>query len=752
MDTNTIIQSGTQADGQELTQAALQPQGTAYPSGPSEKRRRPSRKKKVIKNILAAVISLAVIGGLVWFSYKVFFSEPPEYYLTGKIEIWPEIKNEVTGYGYLAPAKSETVNITQQGNVLESYAFQGMMVGEGDILAVIDSSVIDKTIEDKNKDIQAKEDEIEGIREQIADVREELAEKNADEIDMRNASRMYAPFAGQIIEAVKYTLGEEITKGTKLGRLVDNSQMRLTLYFSYGYENDIYVGQSCEVSVPAVMASISGKVTGIEKIRRIGADGAVTFEVEILMDNPGSLFGGMAATASLKAAGGESILPAEAGTLEYARELVLTAESEGPLKEYHIRDYYAYQQGDLLMAVDYKANTDLEKPYLDNIEVKEKNIANIEQQIETIREAIAEEMEKMEDLTVKAPISGTITFTNLEPGMKITETAFATVNIAQLQSLTMQAYIGQNDIHSFKVGMQVDVLVWTQNGETAVKGTITDIDTSAKQEGNWAQYPATITVDNSMGMIMDGSSGSFSAKLAYSENAIVVPIQAVKNPAKSDYVYLKPQDGKRPENAVDLSEGTVPEGFYAIPVKCGITNGRYIEIKEGLLREWEGWEIFTQKTDIKPSETPEPVYDGDNTDPNYVSGYNEGYAKAVEELGGDSGEDGSGDGMTDDGSVDGGYVDGGFVDGGMDIGMPGGDEIGAIPEGSLEEGAAEAPVEGGDSGEDSEEGIGEEKSGTDDGESSGTDSAGDSGGAVVEEGSVVVVPGGAMPMPAGRLR
>ena len=697
------------------------------PPPPPVKRRRPGRRKKVIKNIIAATVALAAVAGLVWFTYSIFYSEPPEYYLTGAIEVWPEIKNEATGWGWLRPAESETLTITQQGNVLECNAWQGMMVNEGDVLAVIDSSAIDKVIENHSKQIMALEKDIENINGQIAKVYEQLQKANAEQIAMAKAARMYAPFTGRVTDVPRFTPGEIIYKGTAIGRLLDDSKMKLTLYFSYGYENDVYIGQNCDVSIPSAMATVAGKVTNIEKIRRIGSDGSVTFEVEITMDNPGSLISGSLATASMRTADGESVLPAEAGELECIREMVLTAESQGPLKELNIRNHYTYSEGALLMVLDFEPDTSIEEGYMAAIDGHRNNIEAKEEQIAVILESIDHEMEKMEDLIITAPISGTVTFTNLEWGMKITETVVATVNIAQLGTLTMEAWIGQSEIHIFSVGMDVDVLVWTQYGETWVKGSITEIDTSAKQDNQWAQYPVIISVDNSMGMMMDGSSANFSAKLAYSENAIVVPIQSVKNIGKGEYVFLKPQDGKAPENAVDLGDD-VPPGFYAIAVKCGITNGRFIEITEGLLHEWEGWRVFTQKSDIEPSPEPSSHYEGENDDPNYKEGYDDGFEAGFEagksEGGGIS--DGMGDGgldywpddhwpeddggkldwPDDGGAAEDGYFDdegnwiplwpdGGFIDDGRSDGEDWDDREGVGEDGGLGEGGDDENWDGG---------------------------------------------------------
>ena len=144
-------------------------------------------------------------------------------------------------------------------------------------------------------------------------------QKGLDEIYEKIASlNVYAPFSGKL-QDVKIHKGDVVMEGSELGTLIDDSKMRLKLYFSYGYENNIKVGQSARVSIPSSMSVVEGKVEAIEKVRKVTLEGTVLFAVDILLDNPGALTAGMEATSELRAADGSAITPAEAGTLEYYR-------------------------------------------------------------------------------------------------------------------------------------------------------------------------------------------------------------------------------------------------------------------------------------------------------------------------------------------------------------------------------------------------------------------------------------------------
>ena len=51
-------------------------------------------------------------------------------------------------------------------------------------------------------------------------------------------------------------------------------------------------------------------------------------------------------------------------------------------------------------------------------------------------------------------------------------------------------------------------------------------------------------------------------------------------------------------NAVELEDGVVPDGFYAVPVETGVSNSQYVRILSGVE---EGVEVFTRYQQTAPS-------------------------------------------------------------------------------------------------------------------------------------------------------
>ncbi|MCL2004039.1 MAG: HlyD family efflux transporter periplasmic adaptor subunit [Oscillospiraceae bacterium] len=637
------------------------------------KRRRPGRRKRILKRILGTLIGLGIAGGMTWLTYIVFFAPTPEFPLTGRIEVWDgsdskpaDIKTTITGYGFLMPEQSETIFVPNpdrpvEGAVLQSNVWYGMPVMEGDVLVVLDSSSIDKAVEEFQKQIDTVENDISKIEDNISKVSGDIAKvhadidkaydawraDNAEQLALQQSSRLHAPFSGRFERNESLPplmLGSNISEGSYIGRLIDDSRMVLTLFFSHIYSDDIAMGQSCEVSVPSAMTTVSGLVTGIERIRRLGSD---TLEVEITVVNPGVLTSGTTATASMQTADGEPILPVAAGALQSFREVELSVRASGRLALLNLRNYNEYSQDDLLLEVDFVPDTRGDETLKQTLENLENQIAGYREQISGFQDQIGDkrreilelledidnEYLKMDNLIIRSPISGTVmNWVDLWPGMTLSPNNPVEINIAQMETLTMRGEIYQSDIQKVQVGMDVSVEAYVWGDWTAIPGTLTHIDRNATQQGGGAYFPVTISVDNSMGQLMEGTGANFNIVLEISVNPIVVPNDAVKPVGRNTYVFVKPPDGNAPDNAVELQEGVVPHGFFAVRVECGIQSARYIEITEGLRPEWDNWEVYTRMTTVMPSPAPSFDFDPGTDDPDLLDWYDKGYQKGLEDA------------------------------------------------------------------------------------------------------------------------
>ncbi|MEG1858374.1 MAG: HlyD family efflux transporter periplasmic adaptor subunit, partial [Pseudoflavonifractor sp.] len=226
------------------------------------------RQKKMIKNaiIAAIVLVLVAVGGfLVW---KFVFAEKKEAVGEPLFDMatTSSISSTVQGGGAASAKDSKTITLAAAGIVQEVFVTQGQVVAAGDPLYVITSAAAEEALtlakEAYQKQLEA-----------MAVLDKEMAQLQKSRSELTIA----APHGGKLTAAADLTVGQQLTSGTKIADLVDDTKLKLSLYYSYAYEKDIKVGQSADISVPATMTTLKGKVETINKVERIVPEGGKTF-------------------------------------------------------------------------------------------------------------------------------------------------------------------------------------------------------------------------------------------------------------------------------------------------------------------------------------------------------------------------------------------------------------------------------------------------------------------------------------------
>ena len=556
-----------------------QPPAPPPPYPPAKKKSKAARRKrrrKAIKTTITLLILVIVIGGIAGGMYWLFTREKPVEY--AKETVYRSmLETAVQGWGYIRPVESSDIAVRQRAMVKESYYNMGDMVFEGDLLFLLDSGELD--------------DQIEGLRLRIDDIDKKIDKANdeirslrGDEAERRANLTVTTPFRGQLIEASYLKAGDYVTIGDRVGILVDNVNLTLALYFSYAYEDDIYIGQAADVSVPATMSVIRGNVSAINKVRRISAEGTMLFEVEITIVNPGALTAGMAAGAVIPSAE-EEIYPYEAGALDYTRYEPLVVKAPGRLTYINVVNYMDYDAGETLCSIEYREDNSQVELLLAQIKAFNEEIEGIEVEIELV-------MQEYENLYVTAPISGTVMYNNLFPGM-MAEPGYAVFSIAKLDKMMVEAQVDERQVSQVRPGMPVEITIWSMDGQMILPGTVKSVNMTPADSMNYGgsvvYYPAVFEMENYGGMLMSGQGVDYRLIVEQKFDILVAPVIAVKNTDQGTCVFVWSED--RPDNAIDLEDGIVPPGFYAVPVVCGIGNENGIEIISGIE---EGAVVFTQ--------------------------------------------------------------------------------------------------------------------------------------------------------------
>ena len=520
-------------------------------SAPTPPKNRKKR-KKTVRRIIAAVLVLAIGFTLL----KKFGKTEGEAEIGTAIVDYGSITSMVNGNGMVKAKKSESITLATAGTVGDVFVTEGQKVAAGDPLFTYDSP-------DAEKKVREAKTNIEGYQKQLNAAYKDIAKLN-----------LTAPYAGKLLETVKLTVGDEVG-AQKVATLVDDTQMRLTQYYSYAYQSELYAGQTVQVSVPTLMSSIDGRVEKVHMVKRVTSEGSELFSVEIVVPNAGVLAKDMAASATVEV-NGETVYPYEAGKLDYYRTSELSIPA-GTVVATNLIDYLSVSAGEPLVQV--------------NGENTENTIFNLEQSLQKAQKELEEAEKNAAYANAVAPIDGMVIGLSITPGQEITASATA-LTISDTNTVTISATVDERNVSYLKVGMGVDLNQW---GNPSF-GTISSVSLSSSVNNGVATYPFTIEADNADGTLQINSNINYNLTASQSDNCLVLPIQAVRTVGLEDgtsatVVYLKADS--MPDNAIELpySDETIPEGFYPVQVEIGIQDNNNVEIKSGVE---QGDEVFTQ--------------------------------------------------------------------------------------------------------------------------------------------------------------
>lgn len=520
----------------------------SVPTPPKNRKKR----KKTVRRIIAAVLVLAIGFTLL----KKFGKKDGEAEIGTAIVDYGSITSTVDGSGMVKAKKSESITLATAGTVGDVFVTEGQKVAAGDPLFTYDSP-------DAEKKVREAKTNIEGYQKQLNAAYKDIAKLN-----------LTAPYAGKLLETVKLTVGDEVG-AQKVATLVDDTQMRLTQYYSYAYQSELYAGQTVQVSVPALMSSIDGRVEKVHMVKRVTSEGSELFSAEIVVPNAGVLAKDMAASATV-VVNGETVYPYEAGKLDYYRTSELSIPA-GTVVATNLIDYLSVSAGEPLVQV--------------NGENTENTIFDLEQSLQKAQKELEEAEKNAAYANAVAPIDGMVIGLSITPGQEITASATA-LTISDTNTVTISATVDERNVSYLKVGMGVNLNQW---GNPSF-GTISSVSLSSSVNNGVATYPFTIEADNADGTLQINSNINYNLTASQSDNCLVLPIQAVRTVGLEDgtsatVVYLKADS--MPDNAIELpySDETIPEGFYPVQVEIGIQDNNNVEIKSGVE---QGDEVFTQ--------------------------------------------------------------------------------------------------------------------------------------------------------------
>ena len=548
----------------ETTTSQVQEQGAPVPA-PTPVAKAPKGKKnpKKVKRLIigGATAIVLVVGGVVLYRFLTKQNDTNSEIQSQPVEIG-SIQSTVSGSGTATAKESAAITLTAGGTVREVYVTSGDTVTAGQPLYTIFS-------QDAQDLVDAAKENLDKLNKDMADLQDEAANLT-----------VRAPFAGKLQDVQTFESDQDVSKGATVATLVNDKKLKLSLYFSYAYENEIKVGQSVEVSIPAVMRTFTGSVEKINKVSYISPEGAVHFEAVIVFDNPGTLTAGMDASAVLTAKDGTQIYPYQNGKTEFYETRTITAKASGPVSgKGNLLNYANVSAGEALL---YLGSSTIDS----DIRAKQEEISNAQ-------DKLAEAQKGLDNFNAVSPIDGTVTSCTLVEGNDV-KSGDTVITISNTSVMVVEITVDDRNISFVQPGMNVNLTDWNNN---TYMGTVTSINMAgATSQNGMTNYPVTLTVDNYDGSMISGMWLDYSFVASQSDDCMMVPMQSVKyvSDANGDtYSVVFIQADSKPDNTVELdipetqpgempSYPTEADGFYPVPVETGLSDTYNIEITSGL--------------------------------------------------------------------------------------------------------------------------------------------------------------------------
>jgi len=177
-----------------------------------------------------------------------------------------------------------------------------------------------------------------------------------------------------------------------------------------------------------------------------------------------------------------------------------------------------------------------------------------------------EELKKWEDVykptPIIAPLTGFIIKRSVEPGQTITS---ADAILVMADNLIVQAQVDETDMGKLKPGQKAKIVL-DAYPEKKIQGEIEHIAYESQIVNNVTIYQVDILPEKTLGIFRSGMSANVDVTISKKENALLLPVTAIKERKGKKFVLVKTESGE-PENR---------------EVQTGIEDGKNVEIVSGV--------------------------------------------------------------------------------------------------------------------------------------------------------------------------
>jgi len=471
------------------------------------------------------------------------------------------IVKRLSGSGTLKPADSYTVTTLIEGEILTADFAEGDIVEKDTVLYEMDSASAENNIEQAERSLEQAELN-------LASAQRSLGQSQRSYADAADNQYVRAEADGTLI-ALNVRVGDRIAAGQSIGTIRDSAVMTVKVPFPSDDAQTFWVGEDAAVILDNSFETLYGTVKEISAADIVAAGNMLTRSVTVEVVNPGALTDGQAASVTIAGVNG-----AGSANFSYRAESAVIASAAGTVTGIQTPEGSAVAKDQVILTLGGTLADSLQSA-ADGVQNSAGSVRNAELSVENARLALENAKNRLDDYTIRSPISGTVVEKVYKAGDKVSA-AKAMCTIFDLSYLEMTLNVDELDISAVSVGQSVRVTAEAVEGRE-YEGTVTRVSVAGNTANGTTAYPVTIRLDKTDGLL-PGMNADASIILATAEGALSVPNEAVSRRG----LVLITADSPSAANALPME---APAGYVYVKVETGISDDDYVQILRGLTSE-----------------------------------------------------------------------------------------------------------------------------------------------------------------------
>ncbi|MTI71633.1 MAG: efflux RND transporter periplasmic adaptor subunit [Firmicutes bacterium] len=514
----------------------------------------------MLQRVFMIVIILAIVLGGGMYAYKELM--PPEtketkgpVYSTeevkkGEISVGVETSGRVSGShggGIKVPGD-------RYGGDSISYIIDEVLVEDGDVVKKGDLVARLKSPDLKTK-IEAKREELKAERKYLAS----MTGVSIDKIDTINPSdgvTIKAPIGGRITELTAEE-GMELESGVTVSKIVDDSKFVVRAKLTPTEVKKVKEGQKVVLGFENFSGFNEAKITEVNPNKapnkdKNGNPNGFVYWITIEGENPGLVQPGMTPRVGLSVDENNisvKFFTYKGNVTRFINEKRINTRADGIVTQVFVHNMEIVKKGDSIISM---AGTDMQN-----------KIREQQEKIRKLRTDVKKLQSKVDQMEVTASMDGVISYLNVEEG-ETTSPGRYIGSIFDTKEMRLWVQVDDIDVVNVKQDAEVKVTVDAIPGET-YKGKVTRVSTRGQEQNGITKFDVDIKVEGGP-KLRPGMQANAYIKAGSAEDVPLVPLEAVFE-----------EDGKSMVEVLK-DNGTVK----LTPVKIGLMNDRYAEIKSGV--------------------------------------------------------------------------------------------------------------------------------------------------------------------------